>query len=55
MYLKFSAKIAFVITAVFIVINYIAQKYNLIPNSDISEIPIVASLYSIYYSLFLCN
>lgn len=50
---KFSAKIAFVITAVFIVINYIAQKYNLIPNSDISEIPIVAS-YILYIILYFC-
>lgn len=50
---KFSAKIAFVITAIFIVINYVAQKYNLIPNSDISEIPIVAS-YILYIILYFC-
>lgn len=50
---KFSAKIAFVITMVFIVINYVVQKYDLIPNSDISEIPIVAS-YILYIILYFC-
>lgn len=50
---KFSAKMAFMISIVYIVINYIVQKYNLIPNSDISEIPIVAS-YILYILLYIC-
>lgn len=50
---KFSAKIAFIISIVYLFINYITQKYNVIPNSDISEIPIVAS-YIIYVVLYIC-
>ena len=50
---KFSAKIACIISIVYIFINYIVQKYNLIPNSDISEIPIVAS-YILYMLLYFC-
>ncbi|WP_410208636.1 hypothetical protein [Fusobacterium sp.] len=34
-------------------INYITQKYDLIPNSDVSEIPIVAS-YILYIALYIC-
>ena len=50
---KCSAKIAFVISLVYIFINYITLKYDVIPNSDISEIPIVAS-YIIYVILYIC-
>lgn len=50
---KCSAKIAFIISLVYIFINYITLKYNVIPNSDISEIPIVAS-YIIYVILYIC-
>lgn len=50
---KCSAKIAFVISLVYIFINYITLKYDVIPNSDISEIPIVAS-YIIYVVLYIC-
>ena len=50
---KCSAKIAFIISLVYIFINYITLKYNVIPNSDISEIPIVAS-YIIYVVLYIC-
>lgn len=49
---KFSAKITFVISLVFIAINFLTQKYNIIPNSDISEIPIVAS-YILYIVLYI--
>ena len=38
---------------VYIFINYITLKYDVIPNSDISEIPIVAS-YIIYVILYIC-
>ena len=34
-------------------INYVVQKNNLIPNSDVSEIPIVAS-YVLYIILYVC-
>lgn len=50
---KFSAKIACIISIIYIFINYIVQKHNLIPNSDISEIPIVAS-YILYVILYFC-
>ena len=50
---KTSAKIACVISIIYIFINYVVQKYNLIPNSDISEIPIVAS-YILYILLYFC-
>lgn len=50
---KCSAKIAFIISLVYIFINYITLKYDVIPNSDISEIPIVAS-YIIYVILYIC-
>ncbi|WP_300330868.1 APC family permease [Fusobacterium sp.] len=50
---KISAKISFVISVFYIFLNYIVQKYNLIPNSDISEIPIVAS-YIVYIVLYGC-
>lgn len=50
---KCSAKIAFIISLVYIFINYITLKYDVIPNSDISEIPIVAS-YIIYVVLYIC-
>lgn len=50
---KASAKMAFVITLIYLVVNYLVQKYNLIPNSDISEIPIVAS-YILYTLLYFC-
>lgn len=50
---KVSAKITFVISVFYIILNYIVQKYDLIPNSDISEIPIVAS-YVIYIVLYCC-
>lgn len=50
---KVSAKMAFVITLIYLVVNYLVQKYNLIPNSDISEIPIVAS-YILYTLLYFC-
>ncbi|WP_349763449.1 APC family permease [Fusobacterium sp. SYSU M8D902] len=49
---KCSARVAGIISLVYIVINYIVQKYELIPNSDISEIPIVAS-YIIYIILYV--
>lgn len=50
---KTSAKIACIISIIYIFINYVVQKYNLIPNSDISEIPIVAS-YILYILLYFC-
>lgn len=50
---KFSAKIVCIISLVYIFINYFTQKYNIIPNSDISEIPIVAS-YILYILLYVC-
>lgn len=50
---KASARIACVISIIYIFINYVVQKYNLIPNSDISEIPIVAS-YILYIILYFC-
>lgn len=48
-----SALIACVITCVWEWINYFIQKNNLIPNSDVSEIPIVAS-YILYIILYVC-
>lgn len=50
---KYSAKISFVLALVWIVLNYVTQKYNMIPNSDVSEIPIVAS-YILYIILYIC-
>lgn len=50
---EYSALVAFVITCVWEYINYVAQKNNLIPNSDVSEIPIVAS-YVLYIVLYVC-
>lgn len=50
---EYSAGIAFVITMVWEWINYVAYKGNLIPNSDVSEIPIVAS-YILYIILYIC-
>lgn len=49
---KYSAKIALAVSSIWIVINYFAQKYDLIPNSDVSEIPIVAS-YILYIVLYI--
>ena len=49
---RFSAKIALGLSLIWMVVNYIAQKYNLIPNSDVSEIPIVAS-YILYIILYI--
>lgn len=50
---EYSALMAFFITGVWEYINYIVYKYNLIPNSDVSEIPIVAS-YILYIILYIC-
>lgn len=50
---KYSSKISFVLAGIWIIINYLTQKYNLIPNSDVSEIPIVAS-YILYIALYIC-
>ncbi|WP_300392499.1 APC family permease [Fusobacterium sp.] len=50
---EYSALIAFLITCVWEYINYIVQKHNLIPNSDVSEIPVVAS-YVLYIILYVC-
>ena len=50
---EYSAFIAFIITCVWEYINYAVQKNNLIPNSDVSEIPIVAS-YVLYIILYVC-
>ncbi len=50
---EYSAFIAFIITCVWEYINYVVQKNNLIPNSDVSEIPIVAS-YVLYIILYVC-
>ena len=49
---RFSAKIALGLSLIWMVVNYITQKYNLIPNSDVSEIPIVAS-YILYIILYI--
>lgn len=49
---EYSAAIAFVITIAWEWINYIVQSKNLIPNSDVSEIPIVAS-YILYIILYI--
>ena len=38
---KISAIFAIVVSIVWIWLNYITQKYNMLPNSDVSEIPIV--------------
>lgn len=48
----YSAVIAIVVSGIWSWINYITQKNNLIPNSDVSEIPIVAS-YIIYIILYV--
>lgn len=48
---KISATFAVVISMVWIWMNYITQKYNMLPNSDVSEIPIVAS-YILYIILY---
>lgn len=50
---KYSSKISFILAAIWIIINYVTQKYNLVPNSDVSEIPIVAS-YILYIALYIC-
>lgn len=50
---KVSAKIAFVLGIIWSAVNYVTQKYNMIPNSDVSEIPIVAS-YILYIALYIC-
>lgn len=47
-----SAKISFLLTIVWIIINYIVQSKGLMPNSDVSEIPIVAS-YILYILLYI--
>lgn len=47
-----SAKISFILTIVWIIINYIVQSKGLMPNSDVSEIPIVAS-YVLYILLYI--
>ena len=49
---RFSAKIALGLSFIWMVVNYVTQKYNLIPNSDVSEIPIVAS-YILYIILYI--
>lgn len=49
---KFLAKIAFVLGIIWSVLNYVTQKYNIISNSDVSEIPIVAS-YILYIALYI--
>ena len=50
---EYSAFVAFLITCIWQYINYFVQKNNLIPNSDVSEIPIVAS-YILYIILYVC-
>lgn len=50
---EYSALVALIITCVWGYINYFVQKNNLIPNSDVSEIPIVAS-YILYIILYIC-
>ena len=47
-----SAIVAFVINIVWILINYVVQEKGLLPNSDISEAPIVAS-YILYIILYV--
>lgn len=47
-----SAKISFILTIIWIIINYIVQSNGLMPNSDVSEIPIVAS-YVLYILLYI--
>lgn len=46
-----SAILAFTISAIWLIIHYLTQKFNLLPNSDVSEISIVMSyvLYSVLY------
>lgn len=46
-----SAIASFVISLVWLLLHYLTQKYNLLPNSDISEIPIVFS-YMLYIVLY---
>lgn len=48
---EYSALIAFFITMFWEMLNYFVQKHELIPNSDLSEIPIVAS-YILYIILY---
>ncbi|WP_303189644.1 APC family permease [Fusobacterium ulcerans] len=48
----YSAGIAIIVSIIWSWINYMVQKNNLIPNSDVSEIPIVAS-YIIYIILYV--
>lgn len=48
---KISAIFAIVVSIVWIWLNYVTQKYNMLPNSDVSEIPIVAS-YILYIILY---
>lgn len=50
---EYSAFVAFLITVVWEYINYVVQKNNLIPNSDVSEIPIV-TIYVLYIILYIC-
>ncbi len=47
-----SAKISFILTVLWVIINYIVQIKGLMPNSDVSEIPIVAS-YVLYILLYI--
>lgn len=42
----------FVISLVWLVLHYLTQKFNLLPNSDVSEIPIVFS-YILYILLYI--
>ena len=48
---EYSALIAFFVTMFWEILNYFVQKHELIPNSDLSEIPIVAS-YILYIILY---
>lgn len=47
----YSAVVAFIISIVCLVIHYITQKYNLLPNGDISEISITVN-YLLYIVLY---
>lgn len=47
----YSAVVAFIISIVCLVIHYITQKYNLLPNGDISEISITVN-YLLYILLY---
>jgi len=43
---------SFIISLIWLVLHYLTQKYNLLPNSDVSEIPIVFS-YILYIVLYV--